>query len=75
MTQIQGSTGKRIRAFRLQRGFSQAELAKRAGLAQSAISQFERDLDTPRLQTLARLASSLEISAVLLIGDTQEVSS
>lgn len=75
MAQITGTTGERLRAVRIQRGLSQSELAKRAGLAQSAISQFERGLDTPRLQTLSRLAVSLGISAVLLIPDSEPMNS
>jgi uncharacterized protein len=44
-----------LRRARLRAGLSQAELAARAGVAQSVISAYEADRRQPALSTLARL--------------------
>lgn len=65
---------ERIRLLRIAQNLSQADLAERVGVAQSAISQFEAGTKTPRLGTLKRLASSLGISTSVLLGEEKEVS-
>lgn len=61
----------RLRANRLRKGLSQAELASRVGIVQTAISQFETGVKSPRLDTLVKLASALEISTAMLIGEEE----
>ncbi len=50
----------RLKQRRLDLGLSQAELASRAGLEQSQVSKFERNLDV-RLSTLAKILTALDL--------------
>jgi transcriptional regulator with XRE-family HTH domain len=51
--------GERIQAARLAAGWSQQELANRAGLLQRQISQMERGKLNMRFDTLGRVAAAL----------------
>jgi transcriptional regulator with XRE-family HTH domain len=53
--------GARIRGLRTERGVRQKELARRAGLTPSLVSQIESDKLTPSLHTLGRLAATLGV--------------
>ncbi len=53
--------GKRIRQFRREIGFTVEELAKKAGVSQSMISQIERGQTNPSLDTLWKLSYYLEV--------------
>jgi ribosome-binding protein aMBF1 (putative translation factor) len=54
--------------LRRDRGVSQAELARRTGIAQAEISKIERGLIEPRTGTLAKLARGLDARVALLAG-------
>lgn len=55
--------GERLRAYRVRAGLSQAELAERASLTVSAISQLERGVRTrPHLHTLRQIADALGLT-------------
>jgi DNA-binding XRE family transcriptional regulator len=61
--------GKRIRALRLDRGWTQEELAHRSGLNRSYMSDVENGRSDVSLSTLHKIARPLEISlAELLAG-------
>jgi uncharacterized protein len=47
-----------LRRVRLASGLTQAELARRSGTRQSAISAYERGSRAPNLETLARIAAA-----------------
>ena len=47
---------------------TQEELAKRVGVSQPAIAQYERGTATPRLFVTIRLATALSVSIEDLIG-------
>ena len=51
--------GLNIRRIRLKKGFSQATLAKQAGLSPNYIGTLERGVQNPSLKTLERLAKGL----------------
>lgn len=53
--------GERIRAFRLQRGLSQGDIEERTGLLRCYLSRVENGHTVPSLQTLARLATALQM--------------
>jgi len=48
-----------IRRHRLRAGLTQAELALRAHISQPALSQIERGITRPKLDTLKRIAKIL----------------
>lgn len=59
---------KRLRERRNEKGWTQAELATKAGLTASAISQFETEEREPAFSSLVKLARALEVSASFLSG-------
>ena len=65
--------GQRIRQLRLARGMIAADLASRAGVSPSFLSQVERGLATPSLKVLNALANALEVTVAALVeGDPRE---
>jgi XRE family transcriptional regulator, master regulator for biofilm formation len=65
--------GLRIRSLREEKGYSISELAKRAGISKSYLSQIERNLQVnPSLQLLSKLAKTLDASLDDLIGEEHE---
>ncbi|NJP28588.1 helix-turn-helix transcriptional regulator [Microbispora sp. SCL1-1] len=52
--------GKTIRAMRETRGWSQSDLARAAGMTQSAVARFEAGGTVPTLPVIERLASALD---------------
>jgi transcriptional regulator with XRE-family HTH domain len=56
---MQISPGELIRSTRKRHGLSQERLARRAGTKQSAISRFERDDHSPKVETLDLLMQAM----------------
>ncbi|MEU8177307.1 helix-turn-helix transcriptional regulator [Microbispora hainanensis] len=52
--------GKTIRAMRETRGWSQSDLARAAGMTQSAVARFEAGGTVPTLPVIERLANALD---------------
>ncbi|XVQ85159.1 helix-turn-helix domain-containing protein [Microbispora siamensis] len=52
--------GKTVRAMRETRGWSQSDLARVAGMTQSAVARFEAGGTVPTLPVIERLASALD---------------
>ncbi len=57
-----------IKAWREYFKLTQAELAEKAGMKQSALARLESSEGTPRKSTLAKIAEALEISVDQLIN-------
>ena len=57
--------GKRLRAQRAALGLKQDELAARLFVTRQTISNYERGLSEPDLDTLRRLAEALEIATFI----------
>ena len=57
--------GAKVRQLRGQSGWSQTELARRAGMTQSAVARFEAGGTVPTLPVLHRLATALGASLVV----------
>lgn len=53
--------GYRLRARRQELGLSLRELAERVGLTASFLSQIERDLASPSIESLRRISDALEV--------------
>lgn len=53
--------GRSVRDLREQRGWSQTDLARAAGMTQSAIARFEAGGTVPTLPVLERLAHALDV--------------
>lgn len=53
--------GRRLKALRRIRGFSQEELAERAGTSPKYLSRIETGRENPSLDLLLRLAQGLEV--------------
>lgn len=57
----------KLRLKRVEKGLTQAELAKRVGISQNALSMCELGWHFPRKKTLDKLAEVLECSIADLI--------
>jgi transcriptional regulator with XRE-family HTH domain len=72
----QGALGNAIRTHRKQENMTLLDLAKRAGFSISYLSQIERNLLTPSIETLRRLAEALGIPAgQLMLKDARQPNS
>ncbi|WP_294390373.1 S24 family peptidase [uncultured Sphingomonas sp.] len=71
MTKLTDVMPSRIRDLRLQRGWSQGDLAERAGTTIATISKMERSMRGLSLDWVERLASALDMSAHALLGSGQ----
>jgi len=54
--------GRRIRKYREERGLSQRELAKRIGVSNSRISNWEQGVNRPDVDLLASICGALNVS-------------
>lgn len=60
--------GRKIRQARKKVGLKQWELAKKIGVSESRISQYENGTQNPRVDTLQKIAEGLGITPVDIIG-------
>ena len=60
-TAVAGQFGRNLKRERERAGINQEELGVRASLHRTEISQLERGLRVPRIDTLVQLAGSLSI--------------
>jgi transcriptional regulator with XRE-family HTH domain len=67
-----GLDGRLLRELREESGFTLRELSEKTGLSTSLISQLERGVTSPSLQSVRRLAEALQVSIFqLLAADTR----
>jgi transcriptional regulator with XRE-family HTH domain len=64
--------GARIRQLRGEKGLSQGDIEKRAGLLRCYISRVENGYKTPSIETLERFASALDVPLYRLFYDGAE---
>jgi transcriptional regulator with XRE-family HTH domain len=64
--------GHRIRARRRELGLSLRELAKRVGLTASFLSQIERDLSSPSIESLRRISDALEVPMFHFLAEPED---
>lgn len=55
--------GERIRAVRQQKGMTQKQVADACNMADSAIRKYESGIQTPKIETLQRIADALGVTA------------
>ena len=60
--------GSKLKRLRLQRGLTQAELAKRSKLHRIYVAQIEGETKTPSLRALERIAKALRVKLTDLLG-------
>lgn len=64
---IQALVGANVKLLRLQREWSQEELADRCGVHRTYISGLERGVRNPTIAILEKIAASLSVSAYELL--------
>ncbi len=62
--------GETIRNFRLQKGMSQGDIEKRTGLLRCYLSRVENGHTIPSLDTLAKIASAMEVPLAQFFADS-----
>jgi len=72
--EIRREVGKRIRAARQSRKMTQIVLSHTSGIAQEAISRIENGRQSPRADTLLKLARALELPLEQLLGEATDES-
>ena len=65
-----GSLGQRIATLRVDRGWTQQQLAERLGISRVAVSHLETDLNTPSERTVTLLAGLFHMEPHDLVGGT-----
>ena len=65
--------GDNIKQFRKDKGLSQKELGKKIGVSQQMIAQYESNKREPKLQTLVKIATALDIPIVYLLSNCSNI--
>lgn len=68
MTDIKRHFGRNLSQARREKGLSQSQLSRRAGMHLNAIQKIEHGGTAPRLDTLLKLKCSLDVSADELLA-------
>ena len=64
-------TGSKLRAIRALRGITQADLAAKAGISQTAVAEFEKDKRDLRTSTVVKLCDALGVQVTYKIDGTE----
>jgi XRE family transcriptional regulator, regulator of sulfur utilization len=75
MAELTSSFGVALRQLRTRRGWSQEALALYADLNRSYVGDLERNLSTPSLVTLEKLAAALDCSPSTLLEHVEDIAS
>ena len=67
--------GARIKAARERAGMTQEDLAAALDMSTTHISVLERGVKAPKLETLVKIANTLEVSSDILLQDVVDCSS
>lgn len=60
--------GREIRRLRMDRGWSQMELAERAGVCMQSVGSWERGLHSPCLAMVYQVAEAFDVEPGKLLG-------
>ncbi len=69
---VEAALAANVREWRARRGWSQAELARRAGLSKGMLVQVEQAQTNPSIATLCKLANALGIALLKLVEVSAE---
>ena len=72
MSKVTAAVNEKIKEERERTGWTQTELAKRAGITSSALSQIESGERYPSTIVLTKLAKVLSVSVDYLLGEKKE---
>ncbi len=59
-----------LKELREKKGFTQEQLASTLHLSKNAVSHYEKDINSPSIQTLEKIADIFDVSVDYLIGRT-----
>ena len=65
-------TGKNIKSYRKQRGWTKAELSERAGIMRELVDHYETSAQVMNLYTIIRIANALNVHPDWLLAWKQE---
>lgn len=65
------NVGEKIRELRVERGLSQAQLAKKIGVSQKAVDYWERGVNEPKASYIIALVRFFDISFDDFFGDAK----
>lgn len=68
---IDQALGQTLRKLRTERGWSQSELALRAGMDRNYLSLIELGRNSPSVRMLMRLCAALDVSAADVLTDIE----
>lgn len=63
---------RRDRAAKLEEGFRQVDVARKMGIGQPALSEFERGGTSPRMETVQRYARALGLELVFVVRGSED---
>ncbi|MFP4565720.1 MAG: helix-turn-helix domain-containing protein [Spirochaetaceae bacterium] len=72
MTRLQQVIARNVKQARKRMGFSQADVARRAGISDSYLSEIERARSNPSADALERIADTLGLRAYQLLLEEDE---
>lgn len=64
-------SGQKLRAIRALRGVTQADLAAKAGISQTAIAEYEKDKRELRTDTVRKLCEALGVKVTYSVDGTE----
>jgi len=67
---LEVSIGTKLKAFRLQAGLTQVQLAQAAGILQSALARYEQDQDVPSAPRLVAIAKVLGTTVEEIVDES-----
>jgi len=62
--------GEHLMILRKKKGFSQGELGKKIGTSGDIVGRYERNVITPSIEVIIKIADTLEVSIDYLVGKT-----
>ena len=68
-TEVENMVGKKIKYYRLKKGWTVEQLAKAIGCTKAAISLYENEEREPNSETIQKIADALEVSWIHFLPD------